>query len=160
SRDGVTLSSGEPGRMQLGANGGQLTMSTLGDTPLLRMRGGSLGGAFKLNLAGGGLPEFDLAVGSFRLSHDDVGQSKVEADADLKGRLDTDRVRGLELSGGGRLTAVNSALTLDLKDCAAARVETVIFEGHSEVSHVNARLCPDSGQPFFTSSSSGWGVSS
>jgi hypothetical protein len=154
----VTLSSGEPGRI-LGANDAQVTLSRLGDAPLLRMRGGSLDGAFKLNLTGSGLPKLDLAVGSFRLSHDDVGGSQLEADADLKGRLDTAQLHHLELSGGGHLIAGNTALTLDLKACAAARAEAVLFAGHSEVSHVSARLCPDSGHPLFTSSSSGWGMS-
>ncbi|MDP1618422.1 YdbH domain-containing protein [Phenylobacterium sp.] len=114
------------------ASGGLVRVSPRAGAPLY----GGQGGALNLATSGGGLPQIEAQVASYRL---DVG--KLAATAGLTFATDFGPLRGMEGQAQGRLNVADGRMTFVASGCAPfqmARLET----GETSVVDIQAELCP------------------
>ncbi len=132
------------------ANGGLLTL-TPARTPLFAAEAGQSGGG-ALNITsqrGGGLPEAQIAVPSWRLT-----PGGFRAVLDGKAALDFGPARAIALSTRGELASNGGRLTYTAQDCVPVRVERMEL-GENDVTDVAGRFCP-ADAPLITATNGSW----
>jgi dicarboxylate transporter DctA-like protein len=142
---GATLRLPQPVRL-VPDSGGAVELAARPGSPVY----GPAGGAFRLRVAGGGLPGVDADVAKFTLADNGVSAAgRVQA----KGSLGI--VQGGEVDAAGRLQARDGGLTFTADRCVTARAERLEFDAN-DVEGLAARLCPTSGPLFRMSGGGAW----
>lgn len=132
------------------ANGGLLTL-TPARSPLFAAEAGQLGGGALgiTSQRGGGLPEAQIAVSSWRLT-----PRGFRAALDGQAALDFGPARSIALSTKGELASNGGRLTYTTSDCIPLSVEKLEL-GENDVTDVAGRFCP-SDAPLITVANGGW----
>ena len=137
-----------PARLET-ASGAHLTLSghAVGQgQPVSRATGSAA-----LTLAGGGLPNFSLALDSLM-----VDANRVAARFNASARVDLAQVRGGQASAHGQFDLSRGGMRLALSDCAPISAHEATF-GAASLTAISARLCPDAA-PLITTSGSHWSL--
>jgi len=144
-RDG-DLSLGLPQPVRLVPDsGGAVTLAARAGTPVY----GPDGGAFRLTVAGGGLPALDADVA--RLTLTDGG---AVAAGRLRARGSLGVMQGGEVDATGRLQMAGGGVTFTADRCVAVKAERLEF-GANDIEAISGRLC-SAGGPLFAMRSSRW----
>jgi hypothetical protein len=138
----VTLS--QPARLAPDS-GGAVTLSPRRGRPLF----GPDGGAFRLAVAGGGLPSLDADVA--RLTVDAGGAS---ATGRLRARGSWGVMQGGEVDASGRLRIADGGVAFTANRCVAVKVRRLDL-GANDIVDLAGRLCP-AGGPVFALRDGGW----
>ena len=139
------------------AGGGSASLSPDAQAPLLTWdaRGGR--GAFKAEVAGGGLPAVTLNVTRYRL---DVSGSAWSLDAqtafDLG--LSTAQLHKARLSGRGRLIGAPGRFAFTAEGCLDAGAAAVMSGADTLASAVEGQFCPAAGAPMVKTGPGGWSL--
>lgn len=126
-------------------SGARAQIAPAGSGPLF----GGAGGAFRLTLAGGGLPELSGTIHRYRL-----GGAGVTADADLALEGSLGPVVGADLDVAGRLTISGDGVALSSDRCAPFAIARLEL-GANDVDDLSGRLCPGDA-PMLTVGGGGW----
>ncbi|HEY0649660.1 intermembrane phospholipid transport protein YdbH family protein [Phenylobacterium sp.] len=144
---GLTVGLPQPLRLAPDS-GGAVTLAARGGQPVF----GPQGGAFRLTVAGGGLPGLDADVSRFTVT--DGGAS---AAGRFRLRTSMAALRGGEIDASGRLNMAGGATTFTADRCVAVKAERLEF-GANDIEAVAGRLCPVGG-PLFAMRGETWRVS-
>lgn len=145
--DGPRLSLDRPANL-LPATGGQVTLSGRGGAPIYA----NGGGAFDLQVQGGGLPTLDAAVSSYRQT-----ESGLTAEARLDVATDLGPLEGLSTVATGRLGLANGVATFSASGCAPVSLNR--FEaGDTSIDTIAMSLCPGS-SPMLVAGDGQWRLS-
>lgn len=144
---GVTLRTGSPGTSLFltrparitPASGGTVTVTPRRGLPLYASRPGQAGGgAFDLVAAGGGLPEAQVEVTSYRMG------AGISAQISGQAALDFGLARDVSLQTAGRLEIEGGRTRYFAAGCAPVTVARLEL-GENDVEDVAASLCPADG---------------
>jgi len=133
-----------PLRLQA-ASGAQLSL--VGDGVSSDSR--TFAGRARLTLAGGRLPDLDASLDRWSAT-----SSSLQADGDLKARLDALIAKGLNVEIKGRAVASGPRFRFDLSECAAVAAERLALDPNPVV-EVAGRICANGG-PLIETGPGGW----
>ena len=125
--------------------GGVVQLAARSGAPLF----GAQGGAFKLKVAGGGLPRVDADVA--KLSFADGG---VTATGRLQAHTSIGLVEGGDVNASGRFQLVNGGLVFTADRCVALKAARLEF-GANDIEALSGRLC-STGGPLFSFRNGNW----
>jgi len=143
---GLTVGLPQPLRLAPDS-GGAVTLAARGAAPVL----GPDGGAFRLTVAGGGLPGLDADVA--RLT---VADGATTAAGRYRLRTSMGAMQGGEVDATGRLRMVGGGVTFAADRCVAVKAARLEF-GANDIEAVAGRLCP-AGGPVFAMRGETWQV--
>jgi hypothetical protein len=149
----VRLKGGEasaalPKPMRLAADsGGVLELAGRPAAPVF----GPAGGAFRLSMKGGGLPQVEADVA--RLS---LAEGGATAHGRLHARASVGFVQGADVDAAGRLQIASGGLTFIAERCVALKAERLDF-GANDIEALSGRLCP-AGGPLFRMTGADWRI--
>lgn len=142
------LQVGLPQPVRLSAErGGVVTLAARGGAPLF----GPGGGAFRLTVAGGGLPSLDADVARL-----EVNERGVEAQGRVRARGAMAMMRGGEVDASGRLQMTGGGVAFSADRCVAIKAARLEFDAN-DVTDLSGRLCP-AGGPVFAMKGAAWRV--
>jgi hypothetical protein len=147
SRERLTFSLSEPARL-LPDKGGSVVLSPRGRVPLF----GPDGGAFRLTVAGGGLPKVDADVSRFTFA-----DGAARASGRVRTGLSLGPIEGADLDASGVLLASGGALRFTGDRCAALRARRVEL-GENDLEALSGQFCPVAGQPLLTFGGGDWRI--
>ena len=143
-RDSLSLGLPQPVSL-VPDRGGVVQLAARPGAPLF----GPQGGAFKLKVAGGGLPRVDADVA--QLSFADGG---VTATGRLQAQTSIGLVEGGDVNASGRFRLANGGLTFTADRCVALKAARLEF-GANDIEALSGRLCPTGG-PLFSLRNGDW----
>jgi len=129
------------------AGGGAIELAGRRDAPVF----GPSGGAFRLAVKGGGLPQLEADVAKLTL----VDGGAVAAGR-LHARASVGFVQGADLDAAGRLQIANGGLSFLAERCVALEAERLDF-GANDIEALSGRLCP-AGGPLFRMTGADWRI--
>ena len=137
--DGVTVTAPAPMTLT-GMNGAILTLRPQTGGPLVEIRDEEMAGAFGLDIQGEGLPQLHLGVSDYRYR---LGTKLAGLDADTQFDMSADlaSLRGLHVSGGGRLQIVGDRIAFTARDCAELALVSFRYGGFDRIRNIKGRLC-------------------
>jgi len=142
---GATIGLPQPAKL-VADSGGVVELAARSGAPLF----GPKGGAFRLKVAGGGLPQVDADVAKFELT--DSGAS---ATGRVQAKASIGLMQGGEVDAAGRVQAQTDGLSFTADRCVTAKAQRLDF-GANDVEQLAARLCPTRGPLFRMSGGSWW----
>jgi Dicarboxylate transport len=138
-----------------GPDNARLAFSGKANRPLFRRRNNSVDGGFDLRLRGGGLPELDLGVASYRANWN--GQEVAwNASTRFETRMDLADLRGLHVKGAGEIESSNGRLSFVLPQCSDTEFTAYRGDKGELLNHAKARLCAEASRPLMIADKSGW----
>jgi len=144
---GLTVALPQPVRVAP-ASGGTVTLIGRSNRPAY----GPDGGAFRLNVAGGGLPNLDADV--TRLI---VAESGTRATGRFRLRTSMGALQGGDVDASGRLQITAGGVAFVGDRCVAVKAARLEF-GANDIEAISGRLCP-AGGPVFAMQGGVWRVS-
>jgi len=130
------------------ASGGTVTLTGRSNRPAY----GPDGGAFRLNVAGGGLPNLDADVA--RLT---VAESGTRATGRFRLRTSMGVLQGGDVDASGRVQVTAGGVAFVADRCVAVKATRLEF-GANDIEAISGRLCP-AGGPVFAMRNGAWRVS-
>lgn len=143
-KDGFTVGLPQPVKL-IPDSGGAVTLAARPGVPVF----GAGGGAFRLTVAGGGLPDLEADVSRLALT-----ANGAVATGSIKARASLAMVRDGDVDASGRLTLADGAITFAADRCIALKVQKLEL-GANDIDAFSGRFCPTGG-PVFAMQGGDW----
>ena len=139
SGNDITLSARGPIIVN-GMNGARFALSPQGNRPLAAIHNEETSGAMALELRGGGLPQFRLAVPAYRYRRAS-DRALVDAETQFETSLDFGALHGVHVRGAAKLQVAGNRIEVAAPACTDISMASFGKNGIDRIRNAKARLC-------------------